>query len=241
VIGNGTNILVADGGYRGVIIKIGEAFSGVEINGRELKAGAGAPLAAVSAAAAKAGLSGLEFAGGIPGSVGGAIFMNAGAYEGEMKDIVSRVYLLSKDGQREFSASREEMGFGYRKSALHDTGDIAIGAALRLSEGDPSEIAEKTMELIRRRNEKQPVSVPSAGSFFKRPPGYYAGKLIEDSGLKGLSVGGAAVSALHAGFIVNEGNASSADIIDLMRLVQHTVFDKFGVKLEPEVKILGDF
>jgi UDP-N-acetylmuramate dehydrogenase len=241
VIGNGTNILVSDSGYNGTIIKIGKAFSGIEINGEEVIAGAGALLSSVASASAEAGLSGLEFASGIPGSIGGAVYMNAGAYEGEMKDVVKRVDILSKDGLSVISLDAGEMKFSYRYSALQETGGIAISVTLKLVNGCMNEIKEKTRKLAELRNSKQPVSMPSAGSFFKRPPGYFAGKLIEEAGLKGLTVGGAQISPLHAGFIVNKWNATASDIIDLMYLVIHTVFDKFEVKLEPEVKIIGDY
>lgn len=240
VMGNGSNILVSDSGYPGVMIRIGEAFSRVEADGEELAAGAGALLSSVAAAAAEAGLSGLEFASGIPGSVGGAVFMNAGAYGSEMKDVVSRVNVISKDGEREFPLSPDEMKFAYRSSVLQDTGDIVTGAVFRLSKAYRGEIIERTRHLALSRSEKQPLSLPSAGSFFKRPPGHFAGKLIEGAGLMGLSVGGAMISTLHAGFIVNYDGATASDIIDLMRLVQLTVFDKFGVRLEPEVRILGE-
>jgi UDP-N-acetylmuramate dehydrogenase len=167
--------------------------------------------------------------------------MNAGAYENEMKNIIKYVNMISKDGSREFTMSADEMKFAYRHSILHDTGDVVTSVTLKLDKGSTGEIKEKTWELMELRNKKQPVSLPSAGSFFKRPPGNFAGKLIQDAGLKGLSVGGAKVSELHAGFIVNDKNATATDIIDLMHLVQHTVYDKFGVNLEPEVRIIGDY
>jgi UDP-N-acetylmuramate dehydrogenase len=241
VMGNGSNILVTDRGYAGTVIRIGEAFSGIETEGECITAGAGALLSAVAAAAAEAGLAGLEFASGIPGSAGGAVFMNAGAYESEMKDIVSSVSLISQDGRREYELPGAEMKFAYRSSLLQESGDVVTRVKMRLKRGDPGEIKEKMRQFARARSEKQPLSLPSAGSFFKRPHGYFAGKLIEDAGLMGLTVGGAMVSTLHAGFIVNNGNATATDIIDLMRLVQHTVYDKFGVKLEPEVRIVGEF
>ncbi|MCL1983524.1 MAG: UDP-N-acetylmuramate dehydrogenase [Clostridiales bacterium] len=239
-IGSGTNILVCDSGYPGAIVKIGEAFSQIEVSGKALSAGAGAPVAAVARAAMEAGLAGLEFASGIPGSIGGAVFMNAGAYGSEMKGVVRSVSLISKDGQREYALGAADLGFSYRHSSMQDTGDIITGAALELEYGDAEEIKGKMREFAELRNAKQPVGMPSAGSFFKRPYGHFAGKLIEDCGLKGLTVGGAAVSPLHAGFIVNNGEATASDIIDLMHLVQHTVYDRFAVKLEPEVRIIGD-
>ena len=240
VMGNGSNILFADGGYHGVVLKIDKAFSDVDIDGEDLTAGAGALLSETSKAAMEAGLSGMEFASGIPGSVGGAVFMNAGAYGSEMKNIVKSVDVVSLDGGAEYAIKRDEMEFSYRRCVLHRTGDIVTGATFRLSRGDPREIKEKMRENNELRNAKQPVSMMSAGSFFKRPEGYFAGKLIQDSGLKGLSVGGAMISELHAGFIVNTGNARASDIIDLMEIVQAVVYDKFGVRLEPEVRIIGE-
>ena len=197
-------------------------------------------MSAVAKAALSENLTGFEFASGIPGSIGGAVYMNAGAYGGEMKDIVESAELLSADGKSIRTVSAEEMNFGYRRSILQDTGEVAVSVTLKLKKGEHAEISEAMRELTRRRNEKQPVQYPSAGSFFKRPAGYFAGKLIEDAGLKGLSVGGAQVSEKHSGFIINKGGASAADIIDLMHLVQNMVYDKFGVKLEPEVRIIGD-
>jgi len=239
-IGNGTNTLVTDAGYQGVIVKIGEAFSEIRVDGEEITAGAGALLSSVSNEAQKNGLAGLEFAAGIPGSMGGAVFMNAGAYENEMKNIVKCVSIISKDGENEYALRNEEMRFEYRKSILHATGDAAVAATLKLERGDGTEIREKMREYGAIRERKQPLSLPSAGSFFKRPAGHYAGKLIEDAGLKGLTVGGASVSELHAGFIVNGKGATATDIIDLMKVIQLTVRDRFGVALEPEVRIIGD-
>lgn len=238
-IGNGTNVLVCDGGYPGVIVKLGEAFSQIKVSGRTINAGAGATATAVARTAMEAGLSGLEFAAGIPGSMGGAVFMNAGAYGSEMKDIVNWVDVVSADGCTENRYLACDMGFSYRQSVIQGTGDIVVGVNLMLEYGKISDIKEKMAEFGRSRSEKQPISMPSAGSFFKRPKGHFAGKLIEDCGLKGLSFGGATVSPLHAGFIVNNGNATAADIVGLMRLVQYTVYDKFKVKLEPEVRIIG--
>ena len=241
VIGNGTNILVSDHGYKGAIVKLSGALSEIKVNGVELKAGAGAALPAVAKAAMEAGLTGLEFASGIPGSLGGAVFMNAGAYGGEMKDIIRRVELISKDGCKEYELSPSDMKFSYRYSVAQDNDNIIItGATIRLKKGNIKEIRERIAEFTRQRNMKQPVSLPSAGSFFKRPEGYFAGKLIEDAGLMGLTVGGAMVSSLHAGFLVNNGGATATDITDLMRLVQYTVDDKFGVWLKPEVRIIGE-
>ena len=240
VVGNGTNVLFTDRGFPGVAIKIGGAFSRVSADGDELYAGAGALLSEAAVSAMEAGLSGLEFASGIPGSVGGAVFMNAGAYGSEIKDIVKCVDTVAKDGSGEFTLKNDEMGFSYRRSVIQSNGNIITGATFKLTRGSSQEIKERMRVINNIRNEKQPVAQPSAGSFFKRPHGYYAGKLIEDAGLKGLSIGGAMVSALHAGFIVNSGNATAADIIDLMEVVREAVRDKFGVRLEPEVRIIGD-
>lgn len=240
VMGNGTNILVKDSGYSGCIIKTGAEFSRIDINGEMLTAGAGAPLAAVSTAAMEAGLSGLEFASGIPGSLGGAVFMNAGAYGMEMKDVVDSVNIIPKDGSQEKKLDAADLKFAYRQSALMETGEIVTHADLKLNRGDRGEIKKKMLEFTELRNKKQPVSVPSAGSVFKRPDGYYAGKLIQDCRLMGLSIGGAMVSDIHAGFIVNNGGATATDVIDLIDLVKRTVYDRFGVKLEPEIRIIGD-
>lgn len=240
VMGNGSNILVKDGGYKGAIVKLGEAFGDIHIQGETLSAGCGTLMSAVAKAALDAELSGFEFASGIPGSLGGAVFMNAGAYGGEMADIIQEARILSKDGSREYVLSCQELELGYRHSALHETGDIVVSATLRLSKGNPEAIREKMKELTAKRNEKQPVSLPSAGSFFKRPEGHFAGKLIQDAGLKGMAVGGAQVSPLHSGFIVNTGGATATDILRLMEVVQATVLDQFGVKLEPEVRIIGE-
>lgn len=240
VMGNGSNILVKDGGYRGAVVKLGEAFGDIDIQGEVLTAGCGTLMSAVAKAALDAELSGFEFASGIPGSLGGAVFMNAGAYGGEMADIIKEAHILAKDGSREYVLSCEELGLGYRHSVLHETGDIVTSVTLRLRKGDAEAIRTEMKELTAKRNEKQPVSLPSAGSFFKRPEGYFAGKLIQDAGLKGLSVGGAQVSPLHSGFIVNTGGATATDILQLMEVVQAAVLDQFGVKLEPEVRIVGE-
>lgn len=240
VLGNGSNTLIRDSGFDGVAVKLGEAFQQVRAEGDRLVCGAGALMSVAAKAALAAGLTGFEFASGIPGSIGGAVFMNAGAYGGEMKDIVESVTLVKKDGSQVKSVKAEDMEFSYRHSILEDTGDVAVTVTLKLKKGDRDEIAAQMAELTKRRNEKQPVQYPSAGSFFKRPEGYFAGKLIQDAGLKGLTVGGAQVSELHSGFIINKGGATASDIIDLMYLVQNTVYDQFGVRLEPEVRIIGD-
>lgn len=240
LLGNGSNILIKDGGYKGIVVKLGENFNNIQVEGNEITAFAGARLSAVARVAMENSLTGFEFAGGIPGSIGGGVFMNAGAYGGELADILVSVDAVTHNGERQYSIERKDLELGYRNSIFHRTGDMVLSAKFKLKEGNREDILEKMKELTDRRNQKQPVQLPSAGSFFKRPEGFFAGKLIEDSGLKGLSVGGAQVSPLHAGFIVNNGDATATDILQLMRLVQNTVLDKFGVSLEPEVRILGE-
>ena len=239
VLGNGTNVLVRDSGYRGVIVRPGEGFQYVRTEGCDLVCGSGTLLSAVAKSALAGGLTGFEFASGIPGSIGGAVFMNAGAYGGEMADVLREVRIIRRDGSEHGSMSCEELELGYRTSKLQDTLDVVTEVRLRLSEGDPEEIRRTMADLTARRNEKQPVSLPSAGSFFKRPEGHFAGKLIQDAGLKGLSVGDAQVSELHAGFIVNRGKATATDILQLMKIVQARVLEQSGVMLEPEVRIIG--
>ena len=239
VLGNGTNILVKDSGYDGVIVKIGSGFDYVRQEGCRLVCGSGTRMFVAAKAALEGGLSGFEFASGIPGFTGGAVFMNAGAYGGEMKDILRRAKIVSKDGSREFYMTADELEMGYRHTKLHDTGDIVTEVEFVLEEGNRTQIKAKMTELMEKRNSKQPVNFPSAGSFFKRPEGYFAGKLIQDAGLKGLSVGGAQVSELHSGFIINRGGATATDILQLMEIIQARVFDEFGVRLETEVRIIG--
>lgn len=240
ILGNGSNTLVTDAGYSGTVIKMDRGMSGIRAENDRLICGSGALMKDVAAVALENGLTGFEFAAGIPGSIGGAVFMNAGAYDGEMKDIVETVTLLSSDGQEVTTAPAGSMDFGYRHSRVQETGEIVVSVTLKLEKGDRKAISERMEELARRRKEKQPWQYPSAGSFFKRPSGYFAGKLIDDAGLRGMTVGGAQVSEQHCGFIINRDHATTADIIDLMHLVQNTVYDKFGVKLEPEVRIIGD-
>jgi UDP-N-acetylmuramate dehydrogenase len=239
VMGNGTNILVRDGGYPGVIVKIGEAFSYINVEGERLICGAGTLMTAIARKALSESLTGFEFASGIPGSIGGAVFMNAGAYEGETRIILEEARLVSADGTREFTKSAYELEMGYRHTLLHETGDIVTEVVLKLEHGDAREIRNKMSELAAKRNSKQPVQYPSAGSFFKRPEGHFAGKLIQDAGCKGLSVGDAEVSTLHSGFIINKGKASATDILQLMTIVRAKVMDDFGIMLEPEVRIIG--
>ncbi|MDO4395683.1 MAG: UDP-N-acetylmuramate dehydrogenase [Clostridia bacterium] len=240
MLGNGTNTLVKDSGYHGTVVKLGDSFNKVKVEGERVTAGGGALLSVIAKVALGESLTGFEFAGGIPGSVGGAIFMNAGAYGGEMKDIVETVTLAKKDGSGVVTVKGEDMDFGYRHSVLEETGDIVLSVTYKLAKGDRQEIQSTMSELTQKRNEKQPVQYPSAGSFFKRPEGHFAGKLVQDAGLKGLTVGGAQVSQLHSGFVINVGGATATDIIDLMHVVQDTVEDKFGVRLEPEVRIIGN-
>lgn len=240
VMGKGTNLLIRDGGYHGAIIRLEEAFSTIHTDGTKLTAGAGALLSKVARTAMEHNLTGVEFASGIPGSLGGGVFMNAGAYDWEMKDIVQEVRVLSRNGDTIRTVSNADMAYGYRHSSLMDSQEIVLSAVLNLSEGNREAISAKMKEFNDRRNTKQPMELPSAGSFFKRPQGYFAGKLIQDAGLKGLTVGGAQVSPKHSGFIVNVGGATATDIISLMHVVQATVLDQFGVMIEPEVRIIGE-
>jgi UDP-N-acetylmuramate dehydrogenase len=241
VLGNGSNVLVRDGGYRGVIVKIGEPFNYIRREGNKLICGAGTLMSAVAKKAAAEGLSGFEFASGIPGSIGGAVFMNAGAYDGETKDILEEAHVIKADGSGEAVMTAEDLQMGYRHTLLHETGDVVTEVVLKLEEGDEAEIRERMSELTKKRNSKQPVQYPSAGSFFKRPEGYFAGKLIQDAGLAGFSVGGAQVSSKHCGFVINTGDATAKDISILIGFVQDKVRDTFGVELEPEVILLGEF
>ena len=241
VIGNGSNMLFKDSGYDGIVIKLSQqGFDYVNFGeNNTVSAGTAVANGVLAKMLQREGLAGFEFASGIPGSLGGAVFMNAGAYGGEMKDIVKSVKTISPDGQEERIFTAEEMDFGYRHSCLEENGYIAVEVTMELEKGDKEEIAARMKELMEKRNSKQPVNYPSAGSTFKRPEGYFAGKLIEDAGLKGLTVGGAQVSTLHSGFVINIGGATATDILQLMALVQNTVYDKFGVMLEPEVRIIG--
>lgn len=236
VLGNGSNVLFTDNGYEGMIIRIGSAMSEIRVDGTSVYAQAGAILARVANLAYEAGLTGMEFAAGIPGSIGGAIVMNAGAYGGEMKDIVSYVEVLSTDGTLR-SYACDEMEFAYRHSII-DADKIVVGVGLTLEHGDKTAILDRMNELAEARRSKQPLEYPSAGSTFKRPEGYFAAKLIDDSGLRGYRVGGAMVSEKHCGFVVNVKQASSADVLAVMQHVQEVVNEKYGVMLEPEVRII---
>lgn len=239
VIGNGSNLLVGDLGYRGVIIST-ERLLELSIEGNTVTAGAGVLLSKLANAACREGLSGLEFAAGIPGSVGGAVVMNAGAYGSEVKNVLLWADVLAEDGSVK-RLSNEELELGYRKSCIEANGYLVLGAAFSLEKGNEEDIRGKMDELAAKRKEKQPLEYPSAGSTFKRPDGYFAGKLIEDAGLKGFSVGGAAVSEKHAGFVINKDNASAADILMLCEAVKQKVKETSGVSMELEVKLLGEF
>ena len=238
VIGRGSNLLVLDGVIRGLVIRLEKNMNGITVTGNRMTAQAGAMLSAAAAAAARAGLTGLEFASGIPGIVGGAAVMNAGAYGGEMKDVIIRVRGVFPGGEP-FELDGEEMQFGYRISALLGSGRVVTEVEMELSPGDEAAIRARMAELSELRAAKAPMDLPSAGSTFKRPEGAYAGALIEQCGLKGYSVGGARVSEKHAGFLVNTGT-SSADYLQLMKTVQRIVEERAGIRLEPEIRILGE-
>ena len=240
ILGNGSNLLVSDRGYRGVVIQLDRNFGEVKVEGTEIHASAGALLSTIAVAARRASLTGFEFAGGIPGTLGGAVVMNAGAYGGEMKDVLRKVMVMDQSG-KVFEIPAEELQMGYRTSIIKTAGYIVLGAVLSLKEGNLEEIKMLTRKLSEQRTSKQPLEYPSAGSTFKRPEGYFAGKLIMDSGLRGYQVGGAQVSEKHCGFVINTGNATAKDVTTLMSDVQRIVMEKFGVKLEPEVKFLGEF
>ena len=240
ILGNGSNLLVGDKGYRGVIIQIYKEMNGIQIEGDRVKAQAGALLSRVGAAALEAELTGFEFAAGIPGTVGGAVVMNAGAYGGEMKNIIASATVLTQDGKI-ITINKEELELGYRTSVIAKRGYVVLEAEYQLQKGDKEAIRARMDELKVQRVTKQPLEYPSAGSTFKRPEGYFAGKLIQDAGLRGFQVGGAQVSDKHCGFVINKDQATAADILELMRQVSEKVMQEFGVKLEPEVKTLGEF
>ena len=241
VLGKGSNLLVSDKGIRGAVLHLGGDFKKVEVlpDGRTLRAGAGAPLASVCALARERSLTGLEFAWGIPGSVGGGAYMDAGAYGGEMRDVVSRVLHLGPDGAPG-EARGEELCFGYRKSRYTGGENIITAVEFTLQPGDPAAIAGKMEELMARRKDKQPYDMPSAGSVFKRPQNGFAAALIEQCGLKGRRVGGAQVSEKHAGFIVNTGGAACQDVLELISIIQKTVEEQTGTRLECEVRVTGE-
>ena len=239
VLGHGSNVLVADAGLRGVTVRLSGDFSGVEVlEGGVVAAQAGASNAKVAAAAQRAGLSGFEFAAGIPGTVGGAAVMNAGAYGGEFKQVARMCTCLTREGALK-QVTPNEAGWGYRHSSMMDAGWVVVSAELQLREDDPAEVRARMAELAARRQEKQPLDMPSAGSTFKRPPGRFAGKLIQDAGMQGYAVGGAQVSTKHAGFVVNRGGATSADVLAVIRDVRTRVLEMYGVELVPEVRLWG--
>ena len=239
VMGNGSNLLVSDKGIRGIVIQIGEDMSTILVKGEKITAQAGALLKTIGEKALQSSLEGFAFAAGIPGPLGGAVCMNAGAYGGEIKDILVEAEVLTEDLQiKKFST--QQLQFSYRHSIIPEKGYIVLSATFLLKKGNQKEIAQKMTELAQQRREKQPLNFPSAGSIFKRPQGYFAGKLITDAGLKGYSIGDAQVSQKHGGFIVNKGNATCADVLALIEHCQKTVFEKFGVMLETEVKMIGE-
>lgn len=240
ILGNGSNLLVGDKGYRGVIIQIYKEMNEITVEGDRIRVQAGALLSKVGSVALEAGLTGFEFAAGIPGAVGGAVVMNAGAYGGEMKDILASATVLTQDGEV-LKLSNEELELGYRTSVVAKNNYVVLEAEYQLQVGDKAAIRARMDELKVQRVTKQPLEYPSAGSTFKRPEGYFAGKLIQDAGLRGFQVGGAQVSEKHCGFVVNKDNATAADIVELMNQVSEKVFQEFGVTLEPEVKRLGEF
>ncbi|MDH7498041.1 MAG: UDP-N-acetylmuramate dehydrogenase [Syntrophomonadaceae bacterium] len=239
VIGAGSNLLVRDKGIRGVVIKLGAGLGRVEIRGESVWAQAGVPLAHLVRVTAAAGLSGLEFAEGIPGSLGGGLCMNAGAYGGEMAQVTQAVLSIDPDG-RLCLLMAEEIGFGYRSSCFQENGHVVLAGHLRLRRGDARAIAARIADLAARRGEKQPLDMPSAGSAFKRPPGGFVGPLVEQLGFKGYRIGGAQVSSKHAGFIVNAGGATAADVIRLLEAIRAAARERLGIALEPEIRVLGE-
>lgn len=240
VMGNGSNLLVSDTGYRGVIIQIYKEMNKIRVEGNKITAQAGALLSRVGNVAWEAELSGFEFAAGIPGTVGGAVVMNAGAYGGEMKDILLSATILTQEGDVR-KLTNEELELGYRTSVVVKRGYVVLEAEFGLVKGEKEVIRTRMDELKVQRQTKQPLEYPSAGSTFKRPEGYFAGKLIQDAGLRGFQVGGAQVSEKHCGFVINKDNATAADVAELMHQVTEKVWEQFGVRLEPEVKRLGEF
>lgn len=238
VIGNASNLIIRDGGIRGLVVILTQ-MTNVLVEQNQITACAGAAIIEVTKVAQSASLTGLEFAAGIPGSVGGAVFMNAGAYGGEIKEVVTGADVLTSNGEFKH-LNAEELDFGYRHSSVQDNEDIVLSATFSLKSGDPVDIQAQMDDLNARRAAKQPLDLPSCGSVFKRPTGYFAGKLIHDAGLQGFQIGGAQVSTKHAGFIVNVGGATATNYMDVIRHVQETVMDKFGVLLETEVRILGE-
>lgn len=240
IIGNGSNLLVGDGGYRGVLISFGKPFAQVTIEGAQVRTGAGALLSAVAKQVLNASLTGFEFAAGIPGTIGGAVVMNAGAYGGELCQVLREATVLTPEGEVK-TLPAEELELGYRTSCVQKNGYIVLEAVLQLQLGNADDIRAVMDDLASKRREKQPLEYPSAGSTFKRPEGHFAGRLIQDAGLRGFRVGGAQVSEKHCGFVINRDHATSADILSLCRQVQEKVKAQSGVELELEVKLLGEF
>mgnify|MGYP000852931711 CR=1 FL=1 len=240
VTGNGSNLVVSDEGYHGVILSVYKNFQGIEVERNRIRAKAGSMLVSISQAAREAGLSGMEFASGIPGTLGGGVRMNAGAYGGEMKDVLTEVTVLTPEGTF-LTLPVAELDLSYRHSIIPERGYLVVSAVLELHPGKAEEIRAVMEDLKEKRVSKQPLEYPSAGSTFKRPEGYFAGKLIQDAGLRGFQVGGAQVSEKHCGFVINRDHATSADICNLMNQVSEIVFEKFGVRLEAEVKKIGEF
>lgn len=240
ILGNGSNLLVGDKGYQGMILKFGEEMAQIQVEGTRMTVKAGALMAKAAATAKQHSLTGLEFAAGIPGSIGGGIVMNAGAYDGEMKQIVESVRVMDRDGQI-LTLDNDTMEFGYRTSIIKDRPFIVVEAVFQLAEGNPEKISARMEELALLRKSKQPLEYASAGSTFKRPEGYFAGKLIMEAGMRGYRIGGAQVSDKHCGFIVNTGKATAADIKEVIEEVQERVKERFHVTLEPEIIFLGDF
>ncbi|HIY59881.1 MAG TPA: UDP-N-acetylmuramate dehydrogenase [Candidatus Eisenbergiella pullistercoris] len=240
LLGNGSNLLVGDKGYRGVVIRLGREFEKIRTEGNRLTCGAAVSLAKAAKTAMESGLAGLEFASGIPGSVGGGVRMNAGAYGGELGALVESVVVMAKDGSL-MELDNDTMEFSYRRSVLKDRPYVVLEVTMRLSDGNREEILARMNDLAAKRKQKQPLEYASAGSTFKRPEGYFAGKLIMDAGLRGARIGGARVSDKHCGFIINDGTATAADIAELIAEVSERVKERFGVSLEPEVIFLGDF
>lgn len=240
ILGNGSNLLVSDKGYQGVVIQLWKNMSDIEVDAHVIRAKAGALLSKIAVVALDNSLAGFAFASGIPGTLGGAVVMNAGAYGGEMKDVLEEVTVMDAEGNV-ICLKREELNLGYRTSIVKEKGYIVLEAVIRLKKGEASHIKEQMDDFKERRTSKQPLDMPSAGSTFKRPEGYFAGKLIMDTGLRGFRVGGAQISEKHCGFVVNTGDATAEDVKNLIEEVQKRVREKFGVTLEPEVKFLGEF
>ncbi|MBQ6820706.1 MAG: UDP-N-acetylmuramate dehydrogenase [Clostridium sp.] len=238
IVGNGSNLLVKDGGVKGVVIKLNEV-NNINTTGEIIEAECGAMLKDISSEAVNNSLTGFEFACGIPGTVGGAVFMNAGAYDGEISNVIESAEVIDNNGKI-VELSKEELELGYRSSIIMKRNYVVLSAKFRLQNGEVKKIKEMVEDLTCRRESKQPLEYPSAGSTFKRPVGYFAGKLIQDAGLKGHSIGGAAVSEKHSGFVINKNNATAKDILDLIIHIQDTVKEKFGVQLHPEVRIIGE-